>query len=85
MRLATFWGVKDLQAYATLGAKGNQMVREVTRAFDAIFLYDGDEAGARACKKMRELGVEHAYCVPVSPDDMDDEQLEILTERIERL
>ena len=81
MRLTGFWGKT---AYATMGAKANQMVWEVAKEFNPIFRYDGDAAWVSACKKMRGLGAEHSYCLTTSPDDMSAVELADLVERIER-
>jgi hypothetical protein len=82
MRLTTFWGT---MTYSLMGAKGNMRIVEATRPYAATFLYDRDQAGMNACKKMRGFGVQHAYCLPVSPDDMTELQLEELTEKLRRL
>lgn len=61
---------------ALLGAKANQKVVDTLSGFSPIFIYDNDDAGRNACRKMRSLAP-HAYSfvVPVSPDDMTDKQV----------
>lgn len=66
-----------------LGAKANQVIVDLLEPFDVFYLYDGDEAGKKACMKMRNLSpMSHAYTLSISPDDMTDEQL---TEMLEKL
>lgn len=85
MRLTSFWGERGRMAFALMGAKANLAIDSLARPFHPVFLYDGDQAGVNACRKMRSFGNQHAYCLKTSPDDMTDEQLQELTERIERL
>lgn len=85
MRLTGFWDKVGRNALALMGAKGNQRIVETMRPFNTIYLYDKDQAGQNACQKMRQLGVEHAYTLPVAPDDMNEVQLAELTERIDRI
>lgn len=71
--------------FALLGAKANAGILEAVRPYKPIILYDGDKAGVNACKKMRGLGVEHAYCLKTSPDDMDEEEIQKLIGKVEKI
>lgn len=67
-----------------LGAKANRKVIETLRPFRAIFLFDGDSAGRRACLRMREDNpLAQAYTLSKSPDDMEDSELIQLVQKIE--
>jgi DNA primase len=70
---------------ALMGAKAGTEILDILAPFRPIFLYDGDQAGRNACKKMRSLGAEHSYVLPVSPDDMGISQLEELTKKLEKI
>lgn len=90
MRIATAYDNvgKSVHSMALLGAKANEKIVDVLRDWEfVVFLYDGDEAGTRACRKMRQLfPLAKAWTVDVSPDDMTDEQLqEMLTKVAIRL
>ncbi len=62
-------------AFALLGAKANEEIVEVLRPFQAVYLYDNDDAGRRACRKMRELSPLSWSFVGNSPDDMNDAEI----------
>jgi DNA primase len=68
-----------------MGAKAGAEIVEILAPFQTVYLYDDDVAGRNACKKMRRLGVERAYVLPVAPDDMSVEQLEELTGKLDKL
>lgn len=84
MRLATAWGiVPGVLPVALLGAKANQGILDALAPFRPIFLYDNDEAGRRACQKMREIApLTKAFVLDTSPDDCSDEQLEQLKQKV---
>jgi hypothetical protein len=74
----------SLLVLALLGAKANQRIVDTLRPFNCCFLYDGDKAGKRACAKMRSLWpTAHVWTLSVSPDDMSDEQIEALFNRLD--
>jgi hypothetical protein len=86
MRLSS-WSMKlgrpMVRAVALLGAKANRPIVDALRPFTPVYLYDGDRAGKTACRKMRILSpTSHCWTVSTSPDDMDDEQIEVLVEKI---
>lgn len=63
---------------ALFGAKANQLIVNCLNGIDkqVVFLYDRDEAGKRACRKMRTLmPYAHSFVVSTSPDDMTDEEI----------
>jgi hypothetical protein len=81
MRVAT-WLLRhphiNLPTFALLGAKANEEIVETLSPFNAVYLYDADEAGSRACKKMKELApLSHSF-ITMSPDDMRDGEIENL-------
>lgn len=81
MRLYSFAHARgfEITALALLGAKANRKIVETLASFEAIFLYDNDQAGKRACLKMRQfLPLSNTWTVSVSPDDMSDAQIENL-------
>lgn len=83
LRLATFNHkyphMRSFQPFALLGAKVNLDIVETLKPFKPIYLYDADEAGVRACRKMRELDPLASCYVSKSPDDMvDDEIVQLL-------
>lgn len=86
MRLASAWSVfpdYPVLPVALLGAKANQEILDTLAHLRPIFLYDHDEAGIHACRKMRLLSpLVHAYTLSTAPDDMDDEELEQLARKI---
>lgn len=61
--------------FALLGAKANEEIVNVLKPFRPLYLYDADEAGKRACKKMRELDPLTPCFVSKSPDDMKDNEI----------
>lgn len=72
-----------LNVVALLGAKANKKIVDTLAPFQCIFLYDKDAAGIQACKRMREINpLNKSFTLPVSPDDMDDRQLEELMEKL---
>lgn len=76
----------NLIVLATMGAKANSKTLALLNPFKSIFLYDNDNAGRRACKKMRELApLGHAYVLSTSPDDMNNTQLYELVDKVEKL
>lgn len=78
MRLATHLAEAGIfeMPLALLGAKANQSIVDVLRPFRPVFLYDGDEAGRRACRKMRSLfPLALSFTLSTSPDDQDEAQL----------
>lgn len=84
MRIASVAGV-EAPAFALLGAKASPSIMDVLRPFQPVFLYDGDQAGERACRKMRTLSpFSHSWTVPISPDDMDDDQIRTLLGKLRR-
>jgi DNA primase len=69
--------------FATLGAKANQEIVDTVRPFVSVFLYDNDEAGRTACRKLRKLcPTVNAWTLNTSPDDMNDEQVEELMKKV---
>jgi DNA primase len=91
MRLATVWSdfhfpEKIVLPVATLGAMASQEILDVLSHLKPIFLYDDDEAGNRACRKMRKISrLCKAYTLSTSPDDMDTEQLSELAWKVMEL
>lgn len=79
MRLATYCLEKEKVAgnfFALMGAKANEGIVEATKQYKPIFIYDNDEAGRNACRKMRKLAPHyHSFVVPLSPDDMWDKHM----------
>lgn len=72
-----------LPVVALLGAKANRKVVDALRPFEVVYLYDGDMAGSRACKRMRELSpTSLAFTLRTSPDDMTDSQIEEMLVRM---
>lgn len=83
MRIASVLG-SEVLPLALLGAKASPAIVDVLRPFCTVFLYDGDPAGERACRKMRTLFPSaHAWTVPVSPDDMQDKEIVELFDKLE--
>lgn len=78
MRLATYYSEQGVfeMPLALLGAKANEDIVDIMRPFRPVFLYDGDEAGRRACRKMRSLfPLALSFTLSTSPDDQDEAQL----------
>lgn len=68
---------------ALLGAKANESIVTALRPFEAFVLYDNDFAGRRACKKLRELHpTVHAWTLNKAPDDMSDDEIYQLLDRM---
>lgn len=70
---------------STLGARANKAVADVLRPYRHVdIVYDGDSAGKRACREMRKL-LPSANCwtVRVSPDNMNEEQIEHMLNRLD--
>lgn len=88
MRIATAYDNvgKSVHSLALLGAKANEAIVDVLRDWDiVIFFYDGDEAGIRACRKMRKLfPLAYSWTLPTAPDDMTDKELEELFAKLEK-
>jgi hypothetical protein len=85
MRIASVMGFEVLPL-ALLGAKASAHIVEVLQPLQCIFLYDGDPAGERACRKMRSLfPTAHAWTLPTSPDDMDNAEVEALFEKLHQV
>lgn len=81
MRIASrsYTPISAVIPVALLGAKANQGILDALAPFNPIFLYDDDEAGERACRKMRQLApLVPSFTLSTSPDDMSDEQLDEL-------
>lgn len=72
-----------LAALCLFGAKANQQIIDTLNPFRPVYLYDHDQAGIKACKKMRQLSpTSLAFTLSTAPDDMTDEQLEDLFVKI---
>lgn len=84
MRLAAFFEFEPFLALALLGAKANDAIVNTLRSFRVTFLYDGDRAGERACRKMRRLfPTANSWTLSTSPDDMTKDQLVDLFQKLE--
>lgn len=71
--------------FSLLGAKATQEVVDVLAPYRPIILYDNDEAGRNACRKMRRLAPHyHSFVLPKAPDDMVDEEIPVLFGKIGR-
>lgn len=85
MRLAEYaeeFGA-SLVFFALMGAKANRKIVDLLRPFDCTFLYDGDTAGDRACRRMRQLWPSaKSYTLSQSPDDMDEFTLDRLVTKL---
>lgn len=80
MRIAS---VSDQLALSVLGAKANRKIADTLRPFQCVFLYDNDIAGRSACARMRQLmPTAAAWTLRKAPDDMTDEEIFKLMERI---
>lgn len=87
LRVASFLAQFNLegQCFSLLGAKANKDIADTVRRLKPIFLYDNDFAGQRACRKMRELlPLAPCYTLNKSPDDMSDEELGKLFDKLMR-
>lgn len=84
MRLDSYLCGRGNPILSTLGAKANQKMVDLLSPFNCIFLYDHDKAGIFACRRMRDIMPLHwrAHTLATSPDDMDDEQLKGLVEKL---
>jgi DNA primase len=86
MRMSTYLTSRFsafVPVFATLGAKANQEIVDTVRPLVSVFLYDNDKAGRTACLKLRKLyPTVNAWTLNTSPDDMNDEQIEELMEKM---
>jgi hypothetical protein len=86
MRLYTWFvesGHPDAVCLSLLGAKANVSIVDTLRPFKPIFLYDNDNAGTIACRKMRKLmPLAHSWTLSKAPDDMTDDEILVLLEKI---
>lgn len=70
-------------AFTLFGAKANQEIIDVLRPFNPVFLYDKDEAGINACRKMRKLAPEwDSVVLAKAPDDMSSEEINELMVKV---
>ena len=68
--------VTPIPCVALFGAKANNEIVNVLRPFTPHFLYDSDEAGTRACRRMRKLWPgANVWTLSKSPDDMEMEEI----------
>lgn len=66
-----------------MGAKANHKIVDLLHPFDCTFLYDGDKAGDRACRRMRELWPSaKSFTLSCSPDEMQESQLDSLVSKL---
>lgn len=85
LRVASYLSQFNLQGqcFSLLGAKANPAIADTVRRLKPIFLYDNDFAGQRACRRMRELlPLAPSYTLNKSPDDMSDDEVERLFQKL---
>lgn len=81
LRLHSFMeknGVTGIYPFALMGAKANTRILQLLSHLKPFFLYDKDDAGYKACTKMRSLGSDVRAFVTKSPDDMSEGEMSIL-------
>lgn len=89
MRIRDYFSLAtvDYPVLALLGAKANKDIVQSLFPFRVFYLYDGDMAGRRACRKMRELSpLTESFVLSKSPDDMNKNEIgQMLTALFERI
>lgn len=70
---------------ALFGARANSDIADLVRPFKPVFLYDKDNAGQHACRRMRRvMPTCHAWTLTMAPDDMSFERIYAMLNLIEK-